>query len=134
MPGVPTEWLEGAKSLGVPTILVVLAYYLLPKLWAWVQARSNINSQQNDLAAAGLTGMNEIVTALRDQIADFRAQLAAMQTRLKEMENTLQKAYDDKVSAEQGEAIAKNDLFNAKLYIKKLIAQIKSLGAVPVDE
>ena len=87
-------------------------------------------------AGSGLAGvLRPLWTAtLREQIADFRTQLAAMQSRLQAMEVTLQKAYDDKLSAEQGEAIAKNDLFNARLYIKKLIAQIKSLGAVPVDE
>lgn len=134
MMAVPTEWMEGAKQLGIPVALAIAGYYVLPKLWLWVQQRTNINGQQNDLAAAGLTGMNEVVTALRSQIADFRAQLTDMNARLKEMEQTLKKAYDDKLSAEQGEAIAKNDLFNARLYIKKLIAQIKSLGATPVDE
>lgn len=131
---VPIEWMEYAKSLGVPTILVVAAYYVLPKVWTLIQQRSAIANQQNDLAHAGLAGVNEVVTTLRSQLVDMNSQLDTFRIRLKEMEATLQKAVEDKMNAEQGEAIAKNDLFNANLYIKKLIAQIKSLGASPVDQ
>lgn len=131
---VPAEWLEYAKSLGFPVTFAVAAWYVVPKLWAYIQQRGAISGQQNDLAQAGLAGVNEVVTTLRNQISDMNAQLDGFRLRLKDMEATLQKALDDKLNAEQGEAIAKNELFNAKLYIKKLIAQIKSLGGIPVDE
>lgn len=131
---VPSEWMEYAKSLGIPTILAIAAYYVLPKVWAYIQQRSAINSQQNDLAHAGLAGVSEVVTTLRNQLSDMNSQLDAFRSRLKDMEATLQTTLDGKLNAEQGEATAKNELFNAKLYIKKLISQIKSLGAVPVEE
>ena len=131
---VPSEWIEYAKSLGLPAFFGVAAWYLLPKVWSYIQQRGAINGQQNDLAQAGLAGVNEVVTTLRNQLSDMNIQLDGFRQRLKDMEATLQKAIDDKLNAEQGEAIAKNELFNAKLYIKKLISQIKSLGSNPVDE
>ena len=131
---MPAEWLDYAKSLGVPTVITVAAYYIVPKLFSLVMQRASIRDEQNDLAHAGLAGVNEVVSTLRTQIADMNIQLDGFRARLKDMEATLKKAVDDKLSAEQGEAIAKNELFNAKLYIKKLIAQIKALGGTPVDE
>lgn len=130
---VPVEWVEYAKALGLPAFFGVGAYYVLPKIWNYIQARGAISIQQTDLTQVGLAGVQDVVITMRNQLADMNDQLDGFRARLKDMETTLQKAIDDKLSAEQGEAIAKNELFNASLYIKKLIAQLKSLGIPPVD-
>lgn len=131
---VPIEWIDYARALGLPSLTAVALYYIVPKLWSYFQQRQSVHEQQNDLARVGLAGVNEVVSTMRNQLADMTSQLENMRTRLKEIEAQLKKANDDRLEAEQSEAIAKNELFNARLYIKKLIAQIRSLGAAPVDE
>lgn len=126
--------MDYAKQWGIPGIVLVALWYGVPKLWEWMQMRASITGQQNDLAHAGLQGVNEVVTTLRNQLSDMNGQLDLFRARLQQMEATLEKAITDKLNAEQSEAIARNDLFNLRLYVTRILAQLKSLGIEPVSQ
>ena len=132
--GDASQWVAYATRFGVPSFLAVGLYWIAPKAWAWIQQRNNINTQQNDLTQSGLSGVNEVVQTLRNQIGDMTTQLKSFEDKLKEMNATLEQAVQDKIIAQQSAEKAKNDLYILGLYVTRLQAQIKSLGAVPVEQ
>lgn len=133
-PDDASQWVTYATKYGVPSFLAVAVYWAGPKLWNYVQARMGIASQQNDLTQSGLSGVNEVVQTLRNQIADMTQQLRGFEDKLKEMNATLDQAVHDKILAQQSAEKAKNDLYILSLYVERLKAQIKSLGATPVEQ
>lgn len=133
-PDDASQWVVYATKIGVPSFIVVAVYWAGPKLWSYIQARMGIASQQNDLTQSGLSGVNEVVQTLRNQIADMTQQLRGFEDKLKEMNATLDQAVHDKILAQQSAEKAKNDLYILSLYVERLKAQIKSLGATPVEQ
>ena len=129
-----SQWIVYATKFGVPSFLAVAIYWAAPKLWSYLQARMGIAYQQNDLTQAGLNGVNEVVQTLRNQIADMTTQLRSFEDKLKEMNATLDQAVQDKILAQQSAEKAKADLYILSLYVERLKAQIKSLGAAPVEQ
>ncbi len=132
-PDDTSEWIVYATRFGIPSFVAVALYWAVPKLWGYIQARIGIASQQNDLTQSGLSGVNEVVQTLRNQIADMTTQLKGFEDKLKEMNATLDQAVQDKILAQQSAQKAKADLYILSLYVERLKAQIKSLGATPVD-
>lgn len=128
-----SQWIGYATKFGIPSFLAVAIYWAAPKVWSYFQARIGIASQQNDLTQSGLSGVNEVIQTLRNQIADMTQQLKSFEAKLKEMNLTLDQAVQDKVLAQQAAEKAKNDLYILSLYVERLKAQIKSLGATPID-
>lgn len=133
-PDDSSQWLAIAKNLGIPSFLAVAAWWSVPKIWNYFSTRLGIANQQNDLTQSGLSGVNEVVNTLRNQISDMTSQLKMFEDKLKEMNGTLDKAVQDKIIAQQACQQAKNDLYMLQLYVQRLLAQIKSLGATPVEQ
>lgn len=133
-PDDTSQWIVYATKFGIPSFLAVALYWAAPKLWSYLQARMGIASQQNDLTQAGLNGVNEVVQTLRNQISDMTTQLKGFEDKLKEMNATLDQAVQDKVLAQQAAEKAKADLYILSLYVERLKAQIKNLGATPVEQ
>jgi TolA-binding protein len=130
----PTDLVDFLRQWGVPTFVGTTAVAMAPKLWAFIRDKASISRSTNDLQAAGLQGVNEVVTTLRNQLTDMTAQLKDFQSQIDTMRQTLDKAISDRVLSQQDAAQAKSDLFNLRLYANRLVSQIKGLGAVPVDE
>lgn len=131
---VPPEWLTYLAKFGVPSTIAVAVYWAAPKVYKFLAARIGIASQTNDLAQAGLGGVTDVITTLRNQISDLTLQFKDVEQKLKDMSATLDQAVQDKVLAQQEAAKAKNDLFVLQLYVERLRAQIQSLGATPVPQ
>lgn len=131
---VPPEWLAFLGKFGVPSVLAVIIYWAAPKVWKFLSNRLGIAQQTNDLTQAGLGGVTDVITTLRNQISDLTLQFKDVEQKLKDMSATLDQAVQDKVLAQQEAAKAKNDLFVLQLYVERLRAQIQSLGATPVPQ
>lgn len=131
---VPPEWLAFLGKFGIPSVIAVSVYWAAPKVWRFVSARLGIAQQANDLTQAGLGGVTDVITTLRNQISDLTAQFKDVEQKLKDMSATLDQAVQDKVLAQQEAAKAKNDLFVLQLYVERLRAQVQSLGATPVPQ
>lgn len=129
-----TGWVSYLVKYGVPSGLAVGLYYVLPKIWGVIQQRLGIQTQQNDLTQVGISGVSEVITTLRNQMAYMTTQLSAMQSKIQEMSATLDQALNDKLIAKREAAQAKSDLFQLQLYVDRLIAQIKALGVTPVGK
>lgn len=132
-PDEPSQWVIYATKFGIPSFIAVFLYWVAPKAWAFIQARMGIASQQNDLTQAGLSGVNEVVQTLRNQLSDMTTQLKGFEEKITAMSATLDQAVNDKILAQRSAEQAKSDLFNLQLYVNRLVAQLKSLGATPVD-
>jgi chromosome segregation ATPase len=129
-----SQWIVYAAKFGIPSFVIAGLVWAAPKVWGVIQAKIGISQQQNDLTQAGLGGVNEVIQTLRNQIADMTGQLKGFEDKLKEMSATLDKAVQDKIVAQRAAEQAKSDLFTLQLYVNRLIAQIKALGASPVDQ
>jgi TolA-binding protein len=130
----PPDIVDFLRQWGIPTFVGTTVVAMAPKLWAFVRDKASIAQSTNDLQAAGLQGVNEVVTTLRNQLIDMTSQLKDFQSQIDTMRQTLDKAISDRVLSQQDAAQAKSDLFNLRLYANRLVSQIKGLGAVPVDE
>lgn len=131
---VPPEWLAFLGKFGIPSAIAVLIYWAAPKVWKFFSDRMGIAQQTNDLTQAGLGGVTDVITTLRNQISDLTTKFKDVEQKLKDMSATLDQAVQDKVLAQQEAAKAKNDLFVLQLYVERLRAQIQSLGATPVSQ
>lgn len=129
-----SQWLAYATKFGIPSFLAVAIYWAAPKLWALLQQRMGINTQQNDLTQSGLSGVNEVIQTLRTQISDMTGQLKGFESKLAEMSATLDKAVSDRIIAQRDAEQAKSDLFQLQLYVTRLKAQIQSLGTTPIEQ
>lgn len=131
---VPPEWLAYLAKFGIPSTIAVFLYWAAPKVWAFFSGRLSIAQQTNDLAQAGIGGVQDVVNTLRTQITDLTQQFKDVEQKLKDMSATLDQAVQDKVVAQHEAAKAKSDLYVLQLYVERLRAQIQSLGATPVPE
>lgn len=131
---IPPDVSQIAGRYGVPSFILVAAWWLVPKVWAVIKSRASIATQTNDLAQAGLGGVTDVITTLRNQISDLTQQFKDVEQKLKDMSSTLDQATAAKVVAEQDAAKAKSELFMLGLYVSRLRSQIVALGAVPVED
>lgn len=134
MSQVPPEIADFTARYGIPSVFAVAAWWAAPKLLSWFKTRLAIAQQSDDLARAGIGGMNDVVSTLRTQISDLTQQFKDVQEKLTQMSATLDEATKQKLIAENEAAKAKTDLFVLQLYVERLKAQIQSLGATPVTQ
>lgn len=133
-PDLPPDVATLAGRYGIPSVLLVFAWWAAPKVWSVVSSRMQMAQQTNDLAHAGLGGVTDVITTLRNQISDLTQQFKDVEQKLKDMSATLDQAVSAKAVAEQEAAKAKNDLFMYGLYVERLLAQIRGLGGTPIEK
>lgn len=131
---MPPEWLAFLSRYGIPSTLAVAAYWAVPKIWKYFSQRLGIAQQTNDLAQAGLSGVADVIAALRTQMGDLTIQFKDVEQKLKDMSATLDQAVQAKLLAQQEAAKAKSDLYVLQLYVERLRAQIQNLGQTPLAE
>lgn len=131
---VPTEVAVLAAKYGIPSAFIAFLWWLTPKIWSTISSKLAVAQQQNGLVQAGLGGVTDVITTMRGQISDLTKQFEDVEQKLKDMTATLDDAVKAKLVAEQEAAKAKSDLYSMRLWVERLQAQVRSLGAVPVGE
>lgn len=131
-PDIPPDVSVLAGKYGVPSFLLVALWWGIPKLWSVIKTKLDVATTTNDLTQAGLSGVTDVISTLRNQIADLAQQYKDSEQKLRDIQVTLEQAVAAKLVAEQEAAKAKSDLYAVQLSVERLQAQVRSLGAVPV--